>query len=123
MIKINTENIPFWSNPNLTKQGTFIKYNSYTDQVFEIRYGNIILSTKLFYHSRWEYKGTGVWGHSGSLEKPSPPAPPLRQISSVSAVSSSKRSEISFGGASTATQELDDLMMSLNSFRYELTFE
>jgi len=70
---------------------------------------------------RWEYKGTGVWGPTASLEKPGPPAPPMRQLSSVSAVSSSKRSEISFGGASSATQELDDLMMSLNSFRYDLT--
>ena len=66
--------------------------------------------------SRWEYKGSGVWGNQDSLDKSGPPAPPLRQISSVSAVSS-KRSDTSFGGASTATQELDELMTSLNSFR------
>jgi hypothetical protein len=87
-----------------------------------------LVSSTLNEQTKWEYIGKGVWENGDKQHTvtnggggPPPPAPPIRHETRKTPVDTlnlaTSYHQSSRHKASSATQELDDLMQSLNTFK------
>ncbi len=98
----------------------------------ERTYTSTTSSTTEQQQSKWEYVGQGIWENGEPKGGGGPPSPPIRQkqrpadtlnlasslVESSTTTSSMRERQAK---ASSATQELDDLMQTLNTFKLKET--